>query len=172
MPGLHGPPGLLWLHEPPFVAAPGVELPPRSTVDTVAAPLDGETTTGSGTYPNGSPATVAATPAAGLALVDWSGNGRVVSRSAAHTFTNLTNRSLVAHSGPDPARLTLVSPPADTHVLAWPANAVGYLPQWNASLFAAHGVDVTHVPTVAGTNAQVVISPLTGGESYFRLRKP
>ena len=103
------------------VAEPGEELPPRSTVDTLPSPLDGGTTSGDGSYTNDTTATVTATPAAGFAFVDWRDNGKVVSRSATYTFTNIVNRSLVASFIPAPTLAHVFTAPS-TLTLSWSTN--------------------------------------------------
>lgn len=154
------------------IAEVGVELPPRSTVDTVASPLDQGTTTGDGTYANGTPATVTATPAAGFAFAAWSEHGKVVSNSASYTFTNLVNRSLVATfvPGPPPLSYSVLQP--DALVLFWPTNAVGVTLQRNTDLGTTVWANVPDPVTVVGTNNQVTITPLNGTGSFFRLVKP
>jgi len=63
------------------IAAVGEELPPHSTVDTVASPLIGGFTIGDGFYTNNTTATVTANPIAGFAFVHWTDNGKIVRRT-------------------------------------------------------------------------------------------
>lgn len=152
------------------IAEPWVELPPRSTVDTVAVPLNGGTTTGDGTYTNGDTATVTATPAAGLVLANWTEHGRIVSRSASYTFTNIINRSLEANFIPEPPRLSHSVPQPGALTLTWPTNAANYVLQQNTDLSLTNWTNIVTV-TVVGTNKQVSITPLTG-RGFFRLVNP
>ena len=153
------------------IAAPGEELPPHSTVDTGASPLDAGTTIGSGFYTNDTTATVAATPAAGFAFANWIENGKVVSRSAGYTFTNIVNRSLVASFIPMPP-LSYSQPQPGTLAFTWPTNEASVVLQRNTDLNTANWVNVTNAVTVVGTNKQITISPLTGPGGFFRLTKP
>ena len=54
---------------------------------TIAAPLNSGTTAGDGTYPNDTLVTVTATPAAGFAFANWTEHGKIVSRTAAYSYT-------------------------------------------------------------------------------------
>ncbi len=83
-----------------IIAAGGVQPPPQSVVDTSALPANGGSTTGDGTYDNGTNITVNAAAAVGFAFVNWSDNGNVVSNSASYTFTTNVNRSLIANFAP------------------------------------------------------------------------
>jgi len=150
-------------------AAAAAALPPRKTVDTVPSPLDGGTTTGDGTYTNDTTATVTATPAAGLAFVNWTENGKVVSTSASYTFTNIVNRSLVANFVAAPS-LSLSATQPDALALTWPTNFSGFVLQRNSSLGIPNWASVTNVVSVVGTNQQVIIAPLTG-TGFFRLSR-
>jgi hypothetical protein len=154
------------------VANAGVELPPRSTIDTVPSPLDGGTTTGDGSYANGTPATVAAAPAAGFAFGNWTEHGKVVCDSADYTFTNIVNRSLVANFVPAPPELSHSQLQLGALTLAWPTNAVGFVLQRIDDLTAANWVAITNGITVVGQNRQIVISPLGGTGGFFRLARP
>jgi hypothetical protein len=152
------------------IAAAGEELPPHSTVDTTASPLDSGTTTGDGFYTNNTTATVTATPAAGFAFANWTDNGKAVSRSASYTFTNLVNRSLVANFVPMPP-LSFSQPQPGTLALAWPTNDTSLILQQSASLTTTNWVPVTNTVTIVGTNNVVSISTLTGN-GFFRLIRP
>ncbi|MGH6790156.1 MAG: InlB B-repeat-containing protein [Pseudolabrys sp.] len=62
-----------------------------------AAPANGGTVTGTGTYVSGSSQTVTATPANGYLFVNWTEGGTVVSSNSSYTFTLTGNRNLVAN---------------------------------------------------------------------------
>jgi predicted secreted protein len=70
---------------------------PSYIVITSASPSEGGTTSGSGTFANGSTDTVNATSNAGYRFVSWTENDLVVSTSASYTFTGSSDRALVAH---------------------------------------------------------------------------
>jgi hypothetical protein len=70
---------------------------PSYIVITSASPPEGGTTSGSGTFANGSTDTVNATPNAGYRFVSWTENDFVVSTSASYTFTGSSDRALVAN---------------------------------------------------------------------------
>ena len=155
------------------IAEAGVELPPRSSVDTVALPLNRGTTSGDGTYTNGTTATVTATPAAGFFLASWTENGKVVSSLSRYTFTNIVNRSLVANFIPEPPRLSASLAQPGALVLTWPTNnSTGFVLQRTANLNAMDWMKVAGVPTVVGTNKLVTITPLAGLGGFFRLAQP
>jgi len=63
-------------------------------------PAAGGTTTGAGTFAQGSVATVTATPNTGFAFVSWTNNGVIVSKSPSYLFTIAGNISLVANFAP------------------------------------------------------------------------
>ena len=152
------------------IAATGEALPPHSTVDTTASPLDSGTTTGGGFYTNNTTATVTATPAAGFAFANWTDNGEAVSHSASYTFTNLVNRSLIANFVPMPP-LSFSQPQPGTLTFTWPTNFSTLGLQQNANLGTACWVAVPNAVTVVGTNNVVSLSPLTGNR-FFRLLRP
>jgi uncharacterized membrane protein YeaQ/YmgE (transglycosylase-associated protein family) len=78
----------------------GVQPPPQSVVNTAVFPANSGTTTGDGSYDNGSNITVTATPGAGYLFVNWTDNGVMVSNLASYSFTTTVNRSLVANFAP------------------------------------------------------------------------
>jgi uncharacterized membrane protein YeaQ/YmgE (transglycosylase-associated protein family) len=83
-----------------IISDSGVQPPPQSVVNTSVFPVNSGTTTGDGSYDNGSNITVTATPGAGFLFVNWTDNGVVVSNLATYSFTTTVNRSLVAHFVP------------------------------------------------------------------------
>jgi hypothetical protein len=72
------------------------EFAPAFTVTTSPAPIYGGTTTGGGTYVQGSPVTVVATPDPGFVFVDWTEFGTPVSTAASYGFIAGADRALVA----------------------------------------------------------------------------
>ena len=152
------------------VTEPGVILPPHSTVDTVALPANGGSTTGDGLYTNGTTATVTATPAAGFAFLKWTDNGAPVSTAAAYQFTINVNRSLVANFTPAPL-LSLSAPQPNALAIAWPTNFSGFALQQNSSLGTTNWSLVTNAITIVGSNQQVTLWPLTTN-GFFRLVHP
>lgn len=152
------------------VAEPGEVLPPHSTVDTVAAPLNAGTTTGGGFCTNDLLVTVTAMPADGFAFLNWTDNGQVVSTSARYEFATTVNRSLVAHFVEAP-RLSLLTPARDTLVLLWPTNYAGFSLQRSATVAPADWSAVNQPVGVVGANYQVTLTPLTGS-GCFRLVRP
>ena len=152
----------------PFIVAAGAFLPPHSSVDTLALPLNGGNTTGDGVYTNGTAATITATPNGGYSFLNWTANGTVVSTSASYHFTNIVNQSLVANFGP---QLSVTVPQPRTLALAWPTNSSGYGLQQNTDLQTTNWANVTNAVTVAGTNYQAIL-PTTNGTRFFRLRHP
>ncbi len=67
------------------------------TITTSPNPPEGGSTSGDGTYPNGSTCTVTAEPNNCYQFVNWTENGNVVSNSALYSFTVNGNRNLVAN---------------------------------------------------------------------------
>ena len=70
------------------------------TISVSAAPRDGGTVMGGGTYQEGQSCTVTATPNNGYTFINWTENGNVVSTNANYTFTVTGNRTLVAQFQP------------------------------------------------------------------------
>jgi len=152
------------------IAAAGMVLPPHSSIDISASPLNGGTTSGDGVYTNGTMTTVTATRNAGYAFVNWTDNGAAVSASASYQFTNEVNRSLVANFVLVP-QLSLSLPQPHTLVIAWPTNFSGYELQQNSDLTTTNWVNATDAVGVVGTNNQAVVST-TVSRLFFRLRHP
>jgi hypothetical protein len=82
------------------------------TITTSASPSTYGTTTGGGTYTNGSSVTVRATANAGYLFLNWTESSTVVSSSSNYTFTASANRTLVANFVADPVITTSSSPAA------------------------------------------------------------
>lgn len=155
----------------PFIVSAGAFLPPHSSVDTLAIPLNGGITTGDGVYTNATTATVTATPNAGFKFVNWTDNGTVVSNAASsYTFTNIINRSLVATFVAVP-QLSYSIQPAHTLALAWPTNFSGFLLQQNSDPSTTNWVNATNAISMVGTNYQATNSTASGAR-FFRLKQP
>jgi hypothetical protein len=84
------------------ITAANEVLPPHSTVDTVAYPLDSGDTIGLGLYTNGDTCTVTAVPRAGFRFSGWADNDTTVSTNSTYQFVVGLNRSLVANFIPGP----------------------------------------------------------------------
>lgn len=61
--------------------------------------------------------------------------------------------------------------PPDTALLSWPTNAAGFVLQRISDPTTTNWVDMTDTVNVAGTNNQVIVPLLSGGE-FFRLKLP
>ncbi len=72
-------------------------IPQNYTITVSANPTNGGTTTGGGTFQEGTSCTVSATANTGYTFSNWTENGNVVSTSASYTFTVTGNRNLVAN---------------------------------------------------------------------------
>lgn len=70
---------------------------PTWSITTLADPVAGGSATGEGSYADGDPVTVVATPAAGYLFSNWTEGGAVVSSSESYSFTASGDRDLVAH---------------------------------------------------------------------------
>jgi len=80
-----------------------------------SSPAAGGTSTGAGTFAQGSVVTVVATPNTGYTFTNWTENGTVASVSPSYQFTMSGNRTLVANFAPVKAgnfAVTLLSNPA------------------------------------------------------------
>ena len=60
---------------------------------------------------------------------------------------------------------------SNTVVVAWPAPSTGFSLQQNGVLGSPGWVGVTNVPTVVGSEKQVIVSPPTGNR-FYRLAYP
>ena len=59
----------------------------------------------------------------------------------------------------------------NTVLVAWPAPSTGFNLQHNTALGTVNWLGVTNVPSVVGTENQVIISP-PSGNNFFRLKSP
>ena len=75
----------------------GGETPEDYTVSVSAAPIEGGTVSGGGTFQQAQRCTVKATANTGYTFVNWTENGNQVSDNANYTFTVNGNRTLVAN---------------------------------------------------------------------------
>ena len=83
------------------------------TITVSAAPRDGGTVTGGGTYQQGQSCTVSATPNTGYTFTNWTENGTVVSTNASYTFIVNNNRTLVANFQTQSFTITATADPAN-----------------------------------------------------------
>ena len=79
-----------------FNTANAINCVTNYTITTNVSPLGTGTVTGSGTYSNGSSATVTATPNSGWVFDSWKENGTTVSNNASYIFTVSADRTLEA----------------------------------------------------------------------------
>lgn len=94
-----------------FVAIPAGQF----AVAVSSVPINGGTTTGSGSFNPGTNVTVTATPSTGFIFVNWkNADGSIASTSSAYTFQLVANRTLTANFSSVPASqfaLVLTSSP-------------------------------------------------------------
>ncbi|MES2468232.1 MAG: putative Ig domain-containing protein, partial [Verrucomicrobiota bacterium] len=86
--------------------------PAASTISTSASPVAGGTTSGGGTFENGTQVTVVATHGPGYGFLNWTENGVVVSSTVVYPFTVNADRILVANFIPACTITTNASPGA------------------------------------------------------------
>lgn len=86
--------------------------PTNNTVTVIAAPTNGGTVSGGGSYLFGATVTNLAAPAAGYSFVNWTENGAQVSASASYIYTLVTNRVLVANFTPVDFTVNVLAYPA------------------------------------------------------------
>jgi len=78
-------------------------------IATSANPANGGTTTGGGSYTEGTQCTVTGTAAANWNFTNWTENGNVVSNTASYTFIVTANRTLVANFTQQPSYIITTS---------------------------------------------------------------
>lgn len=91
-----------------------------------SSPATGGSTTGSGTYTNGTSVNITAIPNAGYTFVNWTEGATVVSNSAGYTFVITTNRTLVANFINNIYTLTLSASPVAGGTVAKSPNQLSY----------------------------------------------
>ena len=153
------------------ITAANVALPPHSTVDTVAYPLDKGDTVGTGLYTNGNNCTVTAAAKPGYRFSTWTDNDKPVSTSAAYQFPVALNRSLVANFIQAPPDLRVSMLPGHSHRLEWITNTPGCVLQETANFNSTNWTDVAAPVSVVGSNAQVTLPTQTGAK-FYRLKLP
>lgn len=147
-----------------------------NTVIADAAPVEGGSVTGAGTFGHGASVTLTAIPAPGFAFTNWTLGGVPAGTNNPVTFDALADYEFVANfvtaSGSAPApRLTMSLTAPNTLLIQWPTNDTGFVLQQNTDLATTNWSNVPDVPSVVGSNQQVTISPTTGNR-YFRLIRP
>jgi hypothetical protein len=150
-----------------IVLSTGVNL---YTIATSASPGAGGATSGGGTFTNAATVTVAATPNAGYAFVDWTEGGTPASTTASYTFTATANRTLAANFTVIP-HLQISLTTTNTIVVSWAATSIGFTLQENLALNPASWADTTNKVIVTGGQSQVVETPWAGTR-FFRLYHP
>jgi hypothetical protein len=83
---------------------------PSSSITATVSPVDAGTIMGAGDYPNGSVATLIATPNHSFGFVNWTESGTQVSANPSYSFTVSNNRTLVANFIPSYTVITNSSP--------------------------------------------------------------
>ena len=160
------------------------EYQPTSYVIAASAGANGSITSGTGTYANGTNATLVATPASAYGLSSWTENGTVVSTSATYTFTVSRAVTLVANfallsdilassadaNGSVSAASTTVVNGAPFTITATPITGYSFL-NWTdggaeVSTSAAYTFTVTAARTLVAHFAPIATISLNGGTSY------
>ena len=117
---------------------------------------------GAGIY-LGDDATVSAAPNPGYVFYTWMLDGSAVSGERDYTFTADGNHALVASFVKIPAFTISPAPEAGSALLAWPADAAGWVLQESIDLI--EWWDFALAPVVIGNERIVSIG--TGDERYF-----
>jgi hypothetical protein len=78
---------------------------------------------------------------------------------------------IAAVQTPGAALLRVVLSSSNTVVVAWPSSSTGFNLQENLQLGTANWALVTNVPTVVGSEKQVIVTPPVGNQ-FFRLKSP
>ena len=147
----------------------GEVLPPHSTIDTVAYPLDSGATSGLGLYTNGDSCILTAIAKPGYRFSKWTDNANPVSTNASYQFPVALNRSLVANFIPAPPNLRMTAFSANSHTLAWPTNPTPCQLQVSTDFASTNWSNVNAPVSVVGTNANVTV-PTQPGMRFYRLK--
>jgi hypothetical protein len=142
-------------------------LPPHSTVDTVAYPLDSGDTIGLGLYTNGHTCTVTAIARSGYRFSSWTDNDSIVSTNSSYQFLVTLNRSVVANFIPGPPEIRLSSFSANSHTLEWATNAVPVVLEQTTNF--VNWTIVNSPVSMVGGNASATL-PTLPGPRFYRLR--
>lgn len=148
-----------------------VQLPPSWAIATSALPSNGGSTWGDGIYTNGEPVVVSAFANSGYDFVGWTEDGVAVSDLADYNFNATTNRLLVANFVPAVPPLLAIQLITNSVVLSWPTNSIGFTPEHTTDFNPTNWFPILEPIIVAGTNNEVIVSPVTG-RSFFRLTHP
>jgi uncharacterized repeat protein (TIGR02543 family) len=111
-------------------------------------PIAGGTTTGTGTFNQGSSVTLTAIPNAGYSFLNWTENGTIVSTSSSYQLTMAGNKALVANFTLNLV-VTLSSSPS---VGGTTTGAGSFTPGSSVTLTATPNTDYTFVNWTEGTN--------------------
>ena len=141
----------------------------QQTIATSANPSAGGTVSGGGNYASGQSATLLATPNPFYKFSKWQEGGATVSTTASYTFTAAGNRALVAVFLKIPALNFTRAASAGSLLLAWPADATGWVLQESADF--AMWQDSTRAITTSGAQKSVTM-PVASGCCFFRLAHP
>lgn len=158
------------------IAAPGVELPPSSLVDTAASPLAAGSTSGDGAFAPGTEVTVTAIPAAGFQFANWTDNGKIVGTNASYTFTIDVNHSLIANFVPEVPLSTIsllpAQQPGGEFFIKWPVNPPGWILEESPDMSPESWIQSLRPVTTDAENHKVTVDPHGASKFYFRLSLP
>jgi hypothetical protein len=144
-----------------------------STITTSASPAAGGSTTGGGTFANGTPITVVATHNPDYAFVNWTEGGVEVSASAVYPFTVNADHNLVANfvlaSLNSPPTITITNPsdgsvfiaPATFELIASPSDSDGSVT--NVQFFQG----AASLGSIVTTPFKVPVNNLPSGDYSF-----
>ena len=141
------------------------------TVTTSATPPSSGSTTGAGTYADGTSVTVVATPNYGYIFLNWKENGIAVSASSTYTFTITDAHTLVANFSAIPSLVvTPAAPGTHTIIVSWTAESLGWDLQESPDLMT--WVPSTRIIATIGGQNTVSVDTTIEGYRFFRLAHP
>jgi hypothetical protein len=132
-----------------------ISAPASFTITTSSSPANGGTTTGGGTFTQGTSVSLSATPAAGFVFQNWTEAGAVASPAASFTFAATANRTLIANF------IALSSGDCTPASLPFPGTASSALP--NPGACVINGVSAAMYRFIAPGTGGVT---LTGTATY------